>query len=466
MNPWLEEKVKVLRASHSDEELHLNYMSMSTDENNSLSWDDYIIDMALINAIDADSFLTVHRNNMDIPWYVKKWLYRNNVDRVLDLVQITDEELRAISVGENDYYDKIKDFLAYYGCSLRHCPNRTYKVSSSGPLLGKHSGKLDKWMINTPGTVFKFNSSRPTTYPEWFDEFYRRYEITKHEDEVCKPLIPVWGLIQEERIQEFEEFFNDLSLIRKSFENICDRSNIIPVTTEHKIPKKLEDLKNAPLSLLIELKKDALRLIICVLEHLNILLEYPIKEYIEAGDEGKLILIENEKDIELRELLTLHVTLRIDFDNLIWFLRFDKINRNKPCKEWPINPWMEEKILEYRKQFTEDELNGQYRDLCDYSPSKSRIEFLTQKAFDQAIESNPALRTPIDEMDLDEDIKSDLKKNDVGVLVDLVQLTYLELNTIFQYRRYKIEQISQYLESQGLHLYHSDFITYKIPINK
>ena len=62
--------------------------------------------------------------------------------------------------------------------------------------------------------------------------------------------------------------------------------------------------------------------------------------------------------------------------------------------------------------------------------------------------------------------KSDLKKNDVGVLVDLVQLTYLELNTIFQYRRYKIEQISQYLESQGLHLYHSDFITYKIPINK
>jgi len=465
MNPWLEEKVKALRASHNDHELHLHYMSMS-DENNSLSWEDYIINMALINAIDADSFLTVHRNNLDIPWYVKKWLYRNNVDRVLDLVQITDEELRAISVGENDYYDKIKDFLSYYGCSLRHCPNRTYKVSSSGPLLAERSGKLDKWMINTPGTVFRFNSSRPTTYPEWIDEFYRRYEFTNHEDEVCKPLVPVWGLIQEERIQEFEEFFNDLSEIRKSFENICDRSNIIPVTAEHKIPRKLEDLKNAPLSHLIELKKDALRLIICVLEHLNMLFEYPIKEYIEAGDEGKLMLIENEKDIELRQLLTLHVTLRIDFDNLIWFLRFDKIKRNKPCKEWPINPWMEEKILEYRKQFTEDELNGQYRDLCEYSPSKSRIEFLTQKAFDRAIESNPALRTPIDEMDLDEDIKSDLKKNDVGVLVDLVQLTDLELNTIFQYRNYKIEQISQYLESQGLHLYHSDFITYKIPINK
>lgn len=465
MNPWLEEKVKALRASHNDDELHLNYMSMS-DEKNSLSWEDYIINMALINAIDADSFLTVHRNNMDIPWYVKKWLYKNNVDRVLDLVQITDEELRAISVGENDYYKKILDFLSYYGCSLRHCPNRTYKVSSSGPLLAEHSGKLEKWMINTPGTVFRFNSSRPTTYPEWFDEFYRRYEFTNHEDEVCKPLVPVWGLIQEERIQEFEEFFNDLSQIRKSFENICDRSNIIPVTAEHKIPRKLEDLKNAPLSHLIELKKDALRLIICVLEHLNMLFEYPIKDYIEAGDEGKLILIENEKDIELRQLLTLHVTLRIDFDNLIWFLRFDKINRNKPCKEWPINPWMEEKILEYRKQFTEDELNGQYRDLCEYSPSKSRIDFLTRKAFDQAIESNPALRTPIDEMDLDEDIKSDLKKNDVGVLVDLVQLTDLELNTIFQYRNYKIEQISQYLESQGLHLYHSDFITYKIPINK
>ena len=119
MNPWLEDKVQEFHAFCSDDELQKDYHKLYG-HTKYLGWNDYLIWKTLKEAVEEDSFLAVHRYEMDLTRDVKKWLYRNNVDRVLDLIQMTDEELRAITVGNDDYYKQITQFLSYNRFPLRH----------------------------------------------------------------------------------------------------------------------------------------------------------------------------------------------------------------------------------------------------------------------------------------------------------------------------------------------------------
>ena len=451
MNPWLKKKVKEYRSAHRKEK----YTPDS---------DFQFIIKVLKKAIDADSFLIQHRNKMDLPVEVKKWLYWNNVDRIIDLVQMSEEELRAISVGENDYYDLLVRYLSEHGHSLLHCADRTYKIASTSPLMADFPERLDYWTVNPPGTVHVFNPGRPTTDPEWFDRFYNRYEHNKDEDKVLDRLIPVTAGITYSDVDEFNEYFMTLADIWDVYRDVCKHFGIIPNDQKYRIPSKSTDLMSFPLSRFIDHKKDLLKAIISAFEETSIYYNCSLYDFFEANDKNKLDIAELETDEKLQLILIDYVRFHIDYENVIAYVEEDFDIKRKPSKNWHLNTWLQELIMEYRKTYTEDELRGQYRVVGEYRRSMTWMDFLIGQTLSKAIENNPALLKPIDDTDLDADIKNVLKRYDVIILADLVQMTDTDLNILFDYDRSKMLEICSCLEQNGLYLCHADTMTFRIPV--
>lgn len=467
INPWLADQVKALRTILTDNELQKKYDELYG-ETKSLGWNDFICKTALADAIKTDPFLTVHRKNMNLPPHVKEWLYWNNVDRIVDLIQISDEELRTITIGQDTYYNLITGYLSEKGHSLLHCPERTYKISSYCSILADSPARLEKWMINPSGTVHVFNASRPTSNPEWFDEFYRRYEFSQDEEKYCLKLVPVTvGNMYGLEVDEIKEFFTSFKRLWNSYTNVCNKFKITPRLQRYKIPENTyEDLKTFPLDRFIDFRKDVLRSVIEALEQTSYLYSFPLADYFEANITGKLDLVEYEKDKQLQDLLIQYAAFRMDFDNVVWYLSMFFNLKNKPYVEWPLNPWLHNIILEYRKQNTDEEMHAQYKIACSKNRNITWIDFLSRKAISQAIEKNPILLTPLKDMPIDKNIKIDLALTNVKILADLVQLTYQELNMKLDEDKFKMKQVTTYLKKMGFKLYRSDLLTYKIPVNQ
>ena len=178
MNTWLVEEVREFSGKHSEFELRNDFAKLSEKTKN-LNWEDYLTWRSLIDAINGNPFLKVHRTIMDVQERVREWLYWNNVDRVLDLVQMSDEELRAISGDDKTYYEEVTRFLTENDIKLHHYSKRTYKIASGCFTLKECPDMLDRWIIRPSGNVHTFNEDRPTLYPEWFDEYYRLFEQRK-----------------------------------------------------------------------------------------------------------------------------------------------------------------------------------------------------------------------------------------------------------------------------------------------
>lgn len=463
MNTWLEEQVKALCTAKTTDELHDEYKKSSV-QTQDMGWIDFLCYKALANAINANPFLKEHRTRINLPQHVKEWLYWNNVDRIIDLMQLSDEELRIITADNKEYYDLITGYLSKHGCSLLHCKERTYKISSCCSLLSEQPGKLEKWMINPPGTFHVFNASRPTMTPGWFDEFYRRYEYTPDEEKYCK-LIPMTVGIPF-HISELKEFSNSMTDLWDAYRAFCREHDIVPRLAEQFIPKSFKDWSVFPLYKLIELKKDVLRALIDAFEQTGIMCHAPLLDYFETNDEGKLFFSEIEKNKSLQLLMVEHVTMRIDYENIILYLKDTFRIKDKPCTEWPANPWLYDTIMDFRKNKSDEKMLALYRIECSQNPKKRWIDFISEKAIAQAIDKNPILIAPIEEKDFDNDVKKKLQLADIKTLGDLAQLTDYDLDILFDGNRFKKEQVASYLEKHGLELYHYDLLTYKMPVTK
>ena len=461
MNTWLVEVVRKFSGKHSKTELRNDFAEQS-EKTQDLNWEDYVIWRSLIEAINDNPFLKVHRTIMDVPERVREWLYWNNVDRVLDLVQMSDEELRAISGDDNTYYEQVTLFLTDNSVKLHHCPQRTYKIASGCFTLKECPATLDKWMIKPYGNVHTFNVTRPSLYPEWFNEYYRLYCHTGDEEKCFKKIIPVGAGEQNTIAPEYRELLKTLKEVQDHYINVCNKHNIKPIDPS-RIPQNDKELRLTPLYRFIELKKDAFRAAVSVFEQTSLICSLSTHKYIhEENYEKKLDITLSEKDEALQLLMTSLVAMIIDFENLVSYLLYDFKTNPNPCNDWPINPWLQETIMEYRSVFSDEQLRSQYDKSCETKRVKTWIAFVSNQALQKKLDDNPALLTSIEDTSLDESVKKDLIEYNIPTLANLLQFTDKELELLFDGDKGKVKLIDNYLKKQGLHLYHSDLLTYKL----
>lgn len=462
MNTWLAEEVRKFSGKHSETELQNDFAEQS-EKTQDLNWEDYVIWRSLIEAINDNPFLKVHRTIMDVPERVREWLYWNNVDRVLDLVQMSDEELRAISGDDNTFYEQVTRFLTDNNIKLHHCSQRRYKIASGCFTLKECPATLDKWMIKPYGNVHTFNVARPALYPEWFNEYYRLYCHTGDEEKCCKKIIPVGAGEQNTIAPEYRELLKTLKEVQDHYINVCNKHNFKLIDPSHRIPRNDKELRSTPLYRFIELKKDAFRAAVSVFEQTSLICSLSTHKYIhEENYEKKLDITLSEKDEALQLLMTSLVAMIIDFENLVSYLLYDFKTNPNPCNDWPINPWLQEAIMEYRSIYSDEQLRSQYHKSCESKRVKTWISFVSNQALQKKIDDNPALLTSIEATGLDESVKKSLIQFKILTLANLLQFTDWELELLFDSDEGKVRQIDKYLKKQGLHLYHSDLLTYKI----
>ena len=462
MNPWLVDEVKEFRYTHSEIELRKDF-AKEAEMTKDLDWENYVTWRSIIDAMNYNPFLKVHRVSMDLPEPVKEWLYWNNVDIVFDLVQMSDEELRAISGTDKTYYEQVARFLSDNKITLRHCAQRTFKIASCCFTLNGCPATLDRWIIKPYGNVHTFNPNRPSLYPEWFDRHYRLYCHVTDEEKYCKKIIPVGAGVPNEMPQEFHELQNTLNDVWNSYYEVCIKHHISPIDRIYRIPENDKELRKTPLYRFIELKKDAFRAAISAFEQTMLICRLSTHKYInEESDEQKLNITELEMDTELQLLMIRLVAMRIDFDNLVWYLRECFGFLQHPCNDYHINPWLQEAISEYRTVYSDEQLRDQYAKSCETKRVKTWIDFVANQALQKKIDDNPFLLTCIEDTDLDKSIKKSLSEFKIPTIANLLQFTDMELEKLFDGNKDTVSQIDEYLKKHGLYLYHSDFLTYKL----
>ena len=121
--------------------------------------------------------------------------------------------------------------------------------------------------------------------------------------------------------KEYNEFFSSIKSIWISYEKLCATTNIQQLFDSPVIPENIDDLKDFSLYQFLILKKQSLVAIISVLEQKRIINNKIAGQYLSGSDVNKLDIIEFETNEDLKNLLIGHVSMRIDFDNLLYFLK-------------------------------------------------------------------------------------------------------------------------------------------------
>ena len=323
LNPWLEEQVKRLRSARTDDELRPFYMVYAPFGKN-MSWSDFLMIRALEESLFSIPFLQTHRRSMDLPKEVKEWLYVNNVDMACDLIQITEEELRVLSRGENGIFEQITEYLSKQGISLLHCPRRTYKIHSYSIGIWRNYLKPETWTIKPKGTPAAFNLSRPTLYPVWFDQYYKQYEYLEDEEKLCKKDILMKAGIDDGEIPyNIKEFFWSTNGLWDAYRKVCKSLHIRQVIPSPFIPKDYDDFKNLTPYFFLKLRRKSVKALISVLETPDALYNSHPAEYLSANNEFKLDISQSQRVEGMQNLLLNHVASSIDFENVLYFLRED-----------------------------------------------------------------------------------------------------------------------------------------------
>lgn len=130
VNPWLAEAIQEVRAKYSDDYLRKRYISYQEDyPERDAGWSDFLEEIALLNKTSRDSFLLTKRKDFGLSRHLTDVLNTLSIDIVIDLLQITIEELTELLEERDEPVEPVVQFLSGHGYRLYSYPSYTSKVS-------------------------------------------------------------------------------------------------------------------------------------------------------------------------------------------------------------------------------------------------------------------------------------------------------------------------------------------------
>ena len=467
INPWLAEKVQEYRKQNKDSKLRADY-DISVQAGSKLSWDQHLTVRALQSALKWDSFLQTIRWKMDLPEEIIFALYRCHVDCVADLVQLSEEEFEECARVQKFETEPVKKYLKKHGYKLLSYNERTFKVQSLLVLPTLTTIEYKTWMLKSPGAEAEFDLNRPLSGDWWVDNCYSRYEYTAEEEKLRSEMQGLKPALTGDLPNDYKEFFTAARTFFECYDKICEDEGIdrLHFLRDH-LPEKSKDLATFNNDVLLFMKRDYVRAMVYIFEITGLLKHYTPAQFFKATDEQKLNIAERESANETFQLMLItYVELRIDFENLLWYLQ---ALAGKPASAAnyddmpdPVNPWLGEVIIGFRQRHSNEELRAAYRRYAEHSPHMPWDVFIAEKALNEEMKRNPFLATRRKDMGLPENTTDFLNANSVDTVADLLQITEEEFKEIFEAREDEIPPIRKYLQDHGLHLYHSDKFTWKV----
>ena len=374
VNPFLADAILSYRSARDESALRNRYKAMAA-VSEGLSWEDFLMDGALEEAMETEPLLKTLRCRMDLSERTKEGLYRIRVDTLADLLQVTKEELSALSREAGFDEGEVKDYLCGLGLRLRRAPGRTLKVPSLRVIGKCHPGAMPAWAIPSPGWTTGFDPSRPTLYGNWLSEYCRRNELFEGERkseglfEAAPP--PV---LDEMMADDYKEFFGAAGTLFDSYMVCCSGRGLHPKVDRP--PRPCEDVRHV--------YREGFRAVVDILERTTLLRYVPAGEYIHASDEGRLNIAErNMHDDGFQMLIISLVEMKIDLENIVTFLqecmegkREDIYSPRPRAREHPFAGM----IRTLRERFSDGELRQRYLSALEDDPQLSWEEFIVQAA--------------------------------------------------------------------------------------
>lgn len=465
INPWLASKLKEYRSRHSDEELRRDY-EMDCAMGVMPSWEVYLQVRALYEAMRWDPFLQTLRENMELPPETRERLYRFHIDCVSDLLQLSEEELQ--SCGIHGYLDlkAIKKYLKKHGYKFLPCAERTCKYSSLSVLSNFGKGKLGRWLLNPPGSPVEFDISRPTLLEIWFDEYYARYEHLEGEEKFQKEFANIMPHFPHgEMPKEYTEFFQAIGNLYDSYEAICQAQHISPKFFKpDDIPDSVVELKFFPNKRFLWLWKESCQAVIDIFERTNLFRHSSAGKFLSASLEGKLSIAEEEShDDNFQLLLITIVELRVDTEDVITFLS-DAESSPKREEPAPVNPWLAERIMEYRHDHKEEYIRKCYISYLDENPDTSWSDFIAVAALQYKIRRDPYLMTRRKDFGFSEHLTDVMNILEVEIVADLLQFTIEEMSELCTQEGESVAPVVQFLAAHGYRILSCPENTLKYPL--
>lgn len=472
INPWLLEKVQEYRNQNKDSVLRADY-DFLVQAGSKLSWNQHLTVRALQAALKWDSFLQTIRLKMDLPIVILDALYLCHVDCVADLVQLSEEELAECARMHKFDTAPVKKYLKKHGYKLKRCNERTYKVQSLLLLPTLTTIEYKTWALNPPGSTLEFDLTRPLSFRgKWWEEkFYSQYEYTEGEDELYFSLRGVKPAPIGDLPTDYKEFFTAVQTFHKCYDAICDEEDIGRTHfILYDIPTKSKELAFIDNGDLLFTKKSYVSALISIFERTNLFKYYTPGQFLAATDEQKLNIAERESKNETFQLLLItYVELRIDFENLLWYIQS---LAKKPVKELemnekpdPINPWLAERIMEYRHGHKEDYIRKYYISYLDENPDTSWPDFIAVAALKYKIRRDPFLMTRRKDFGFSEHLTDVMNILEVENVADLLQFTIEELSELCTQDGESVAPVVQFLAAHGYHIlsYPENTLKYPLP---
>lgn len=130
---------------------------------------------------------------------------------------------------------------------------------------------------------------------------------------------------------------------------------------------------------------------------------------------------------------------------------------------FPINPWLAEKVMEYRSGHSDQEMRADYEYVCQFSDNYSWQQYHLARALLEAMRGDPFLQTFRTGMKLPEETRTALYGCHVDTVADLLQLSEEELTVCARDKGFEVKPIENYLKRHGYRFHHSPVRTRKVP---
>lgn len=133
-------------------------------------------------------------------------------------------------------------------------------------------------------------------------------------------------------------------------------------------------------------------------------------------------------------------------------------------KPIPVNPWLAEVILEYRRKRWDGYLRKRYKSFQDDHPRMGWTEFLEYTALEEKVAREPFLLTARKDFGFSQHLTDLLNSFQICNVADLLQFTVEEMKMLLEDWDESVAPIEQFLALHGYHLYSHKENTYKMTV--